>query len=257
MTPTLTVLALLAYLGSAFAYFFELTRWGRRAQGWGTQIMWGALALHLVSIVQAIPTVGLTALFGLPYGLSLVALFLVAGYLALGRSFSIRPVGNLVAPLAVILLALAGPAVTLSEPMRGVILPVHIALSFAGTVAFALAFGVAVLYLLQEYQLKTKRFGAIYRTLPSLDELDAVNLRCVTVGFPIYTAAILLGVIFAFQEHSDAFEPAKLLAFSSWLIYGLVLHSRLTAGWRGKKASAMTIVGFVSAAGVVVAYLVR
>ena len=40
-------------------------------------------------------------------------------------------------------------------------------------------------------------------------------------------------------------DPKILLAFLTWLIYLLLIHYRLIAGWRGKKAAYLAIVGFV------------
>ena len=46
-------------------------------------------------------------------------------------------------------------------------------------------------------------------------------------------------------------DPKILLAFVTWLIYLLLIHYRLIAGWRGKKAAYLAIVGF---AGVVATF---
>jgi ABC-type uncharacterized transport system permease subunit len=37
-----------------------------------------------------------------------------------------------------------------------------------------------------------------------------------------------------------------MLSFFTWLIYLLLIHYRLIAGWRGKKAAYLAIAGFVS-----------
>jgi ABC-type transport system involved in cytochrome c biogenesis permease subunit len=40
-------------------------------------------------------------------------------------------------------------------------------------------------------------------------------------------------------------DPKILLAFLTWFIYLMLIHYRLIAGWRGKKAAYMSIAGFV------------
>ena len=43
------------------------------------------------------------------------------------------------------------------------------------------------MYLLQERELKKKRFGLFYTRLPSLEALDNLNSHCLAVGFPLLT----------------------------------------------------------------------
>ena len=47
------------------------------------------------------------------------------------------------------------------------------------------------MYLLQEKQVKRKKMGALFRRLPSLDVLDDINYRCLTIGFPFLTVGII------------------------------------------------------------------
>ena len=35
-------------------------------------------------------------------------------------------------------------------------------------------------------------------------------------------------------------------AIITWLIYAVVLHTRLLAGWRGKRAAILSIIGFIT-----------
>ena len=57
--------------------------------------------------------------------------------------------------------------------------------------------GSAVMYLLQEREVKGKRFGALFSRLPSLDALDRMDQRLVRAGFVVYTVALLAGTITA------------------------------------------------------------
>lgn len=253
MIPML-VTSVLLYLGATTLYLgdiFSRGDWSR----WGARVLTLGAVANLVALAFAVAEEG-RSLLAMPRGLLWVTLMPVLGFLLLSRRYSIASLGALVAPTAVLLLgavALSGP-VRVSEPLMGGILPVHVTLAFIGTSAFALAFFGSVLYAVQAYQLKRKHFGRLFRALPPLHELDDASFRCVAVGFPVYTAAILFGVVFWMAQGGAARYSGIFLACTSWLIYGVVLQARLTAGWRGPRAAALTAIGFLAAAGVVIAY---
>ncbi|MCA9563053.1 MAG: cytochrome c biogenesis protein CcsA [Myxococcales bacterium] len=262
MYLSLTIATLLIYLLGAFSFSVDLFSSGDRFAKLGVRIIALGALLNAVTAVVGIASLGLGAMVALPNGLGLVSLSLVLGFLVTLRFQQVEPIGVLVAPLALVNLiavVVLGPHVEVSPSLRGGILPVHITMSLVGTAAFGLAFFAAVLYLVQSYQLKQKRFGPLFRALPSLHELDRLNFRAISIGFPIYTAAILLGAIWFSRDpgNGENHFTTYALAVLSWLLYGIVLQARLTAGWRGTKAAVMTVVGFVAAASVLVAYMVR
>ncbi len=71
----------------------------------------------------------------------------------------------------------------------------HVVAAILALALFAIAFGVAVMYLLQEREVKGKRFGALFSRLPSLDALDQLNQRLVRAGFAVFTVALLAGTL--------------------------------------------------------------
>ena len=262
MFSILVLITLLAYLASAFLFFGDIAIRGRAGDPWGKRLIWMGLTTHVGAVCAAVVDGHGPQLLAMPGGLLLAALLLVAGYVGLSRRHAVQQVGTLVAPLACLLLTVVvflGPGAETRRPAGDATLIIHITLAFVGTAAFSLAFLISVLYVVQARQLKRKNFGKLFRSLPSLDELDNVNFRCVSIGFPIYTAAILLGVIWlAKKEASETpFYTGYLLATSSWLLYGIVLQSRITAGWRGTKAAVITMIGFLAAAGVIVTYVLK
>src|SRR6202008_203460 len=66
---------------------------------------------------------------------------------------------------------------------------VHITLATIGIAAFVLNFAGAVMYLLQEHQLKAKRPGTFYYRLPDLETLDAPSYRTLAPGLPFLAPA--------------------------------------------------------------------
>ncbi len=89
---------------------------------------------------------------------------------------------------------------------------------------------------------------SIQRSLPAAAFLDLWSYRFVLLGFPIWTFGVICGAIWG--EHAWgrywAWDPKETFAFITWVIFAIYLHSRVTFGWKGKRAAAITAVGFVA-----------
>jgi len=124
---------------------------------------------------------------------------------------------------------------------------IHVILAFLGDASFAMACGVGIMYLLQERFVKSKRLTGLFQKLPSLQVLDEINYHLITLGFPMLTLAMITGMLWANTAWGTywRWDPKEVWSLITWLIYALVLHLRLTIGWRGKKAAILSIVGFM------------
>jgi ABC-type transport system involved in cytochrome c biogenesis permease subunit len=89
--------------------------------------------------------------------------------------------------------------------------------------------------------------GELFHKLPNLQILDEANYRFVTTCFPLFTLAILAGVLWAESARGSYLRdsPKEVYSLVTWLIFAIVLHMRLTAGWRGKRAAVLSIAGFI------------
>jgi cytochrome c-type biogenesis protein CcsB len=251
MTQYLLYLALASYLGATglwFAYFLvqkePLCRYGVWSMAAG-------LACHTLVLIQLtwIYSYLPVAVFG--GALLVFDWVLVAAFLIFNWRFPIRVLGALVAPLAALMMFGAivlpqGQVGEFSPLLRGFWLTAHILLTLAGYAALTLNFLGGVFYLIQERQLKGKRFGFFYRRLPSLSQLDTLNYWCLTIGFPLLTGGIIAGSFYA--QHSMgrfwSWDPKEVLTLIAWLIYAVLLHERLAVGWRGRRAAWLAIAGF-------------
>ncbi|MFA5701017.1 MAG: c-type cytochrome biogenesis protein CcsB [Desulfuromonas sp.] len=125
-------------------------------------------------------------------------------------------------------------------------LPIHVGLAFLGNAVFTVAFVAAILYLIQERMLKSKKFSALHYRLPSLETLDRVNYRCLKFGFPLMTMGIISGAVWAESAWGTywSWDPKESWALITWFLYAALLHGRLTVGWRGRRAAIFAIIGF-------------
>jgi len=128
-------------------------------------------------------------------------------------------------------------------------LTMHRTLSIIGYAAFAIGFGAAVMYLIQENQVKTKKLGVMYFRMPSLEVLDNLNYKVIAIGFPLFTIGFMTGSIWNVKTDESLFSWDVLRTWPLivvWLIYCGIFFGRLLVGWRGKKAAQGAILGFIT-----------
>ena len=89
-------------------------------------------------------------------------------------------------------------------------------------------------------------FGGVFRRLPARGALDRFAYRTVMFAFPIWTFGIMAGAIWADQAWGRywGWDPTETWAFITWVVYACFLHARATAGWRGRRAAYIQLVGF-------------
>ena len=209
-----------------------------------------AFAVHVASLGMRAFLLGYESIATFQQELSFIACVMAGLYLLIAARANLTVVGALVTPLAFLFtlsaFAFSAPTPALPERLQNVWLPAHVAPAFLGYAIFAVAFCLSLIYLLQEKQLKAKRKGDLFRRLPSLETLDDLNHRLVTWGFALFSIGIITGSVLAKETWGAmwSWEPVQVWSAVTWLLYALLLHAR-TVGWRGRKAAALTIVGFV------------
>lgn len=203
------------------------------------------VAFHVAALAQ-LPLVGLAS------ALSLLALCLAVLQVLSERTLRASAVALFTGPLAAGLVGLAlliglGPGV-LPGGARDTWLVMHVALSFLGVSLLALAFVAAALYLLQFRELKSKRFGQVFRLFPPLERLDRLNLVALAAGFPILTVGVLLAIGYAVR-FAGGVEVAKAQAvwgLFTWVVLGWAVWMRHVRHWGGRRAAFASIAGFAA-----------
>jgi cytochrome c-type biogenesis protein CcsB len=91
-----------------------------------------------------------------------------------------------------------------------------------------------------------KRLTQLGSRLPLAASLDKAAYRAVAFAFPIYTAGVIFGAIWAEAAWGRywGWDPKETWAFIAWVVYAMYLHARATAGWKGNRAGYINLLGF-------------
>jgi ABC-type uncharacterized transport system permease subunit len=254
----LTVLAGASYAAAGLLYLAYVW-WPRERLGdAGRSVLALAAAVHAADIAAHCMR-GVHPASNARAAVAFAGFAVVGIYLALAWRYRLTLVGALVAPVALLLLITARVTPVAIRPEGiGVLGRIHITLAVVGTALFAVAAIVSVLYLAQVSQLKSKNFGVLFHRAPPLEVLDVILQRCVSIGFPVFTVAIILGALWLARIGGPLHAtPQYALALVAWFAFAGLLLARAVAGWHGRRAALLAIVGFVSSLAVIVLYLVR
>ena len=213
-------------------------------------ILAAGFIIHTLALGAYFMREGFPALTEMREALLFKAWLMVACYLLIQIKYRLTVLGGIIAPLAFLMslasIAFGSGSGEIPPDLKTFWLPLHVTSAFLGNAVFALAFGVSLIYLLQERHLKHKRMTALMKRFPSLESLDRLNYVLLGWGFPFMTLGIITGSIWAglYWGNYWSWEPRQISSGIAWLFYGALLHGRITAGLRGKKAAFLTIVGF-------------
>jgi HemX protein len=207
------------------------------------------IGAHATALAGLTKETGAASLTGLGPGLSFAGLVLAISLVvveSLAREVSLTLVAAPVAALVTMAANLAGMRPFL-EPQgtRAVWLTMHIVLSFVGIAAYATAAAAGTMYLVARRELKSARFGAIFRFFPPLDTLDRVNHLASITGFLGLTLGVALATAYSFQYRAVV-VPQIIWGIAAWLGVSALVFGRLLRGWQARRAALMSAVTFAS-----------
>lgn len=258
MIPLLHAVALTLYLGAATLLATSLAREDTRLPPIANLVTAAALVVHAAALVSYWMLWGELPLVGLGPSLSVLALLVGLGSVGVATLGRTGPLGLVLVPLVAGLvgIALAVGMEPSGEPMafRGVWFTLHVLLALIAYAGLTVAFASGLMYLLQFRELKSKRFGAVFRFFPPLDTLDRTGRVALIVGLPSLTLALGVGWAWAerFQYPLVAVNPQILWGVLTWILLAGALLARAGGGRQGYRGAMASVVAFVV---VVMAYL--
>src|SRR5262245_2260066 len=206
--------------------------------------------VHTITLIEDWTLDGHYPLFNLKETLSFLAWALVAVYGVVLYRYRAQAIGVFMMPLISLLSCAA--LVIQAEPNAPPafsstwLFPIHTTLFIFAYAAFFVVFMASVMYLLQERELKLKTFGAIFHRLPSLTTVNELATSAAALGLTLLTLGIATGMLWSSARDGRIWhnDPKEIFAVLTWLLYFLLIIYRSTAGWRGRRAAWLGVVGF-------------
>ena len=248
MHPSLINPAVVGYIcamGLALAYLVQRQELVHRIAVLVTLAAW---AVHSVALIVRAVELGAPPLGSLSDAISVGVWVVVVLEIMIEQRTGLRVLGAFVLPIVVLLSlkALTTRPASLAPALASAWIWIHIALAMVGFAAFVFNFVGAIMYLLQERQLKGKRPGAFYYRLPALETLDRLTFRTLALGFPFLTTGLILGALWARAAWGSVltFDPLASMSSLAWGIYAATLAGRAVAGLHGRRAAYFAVFGF-------------
>ena len=257
----MNTLPLLLYAAAGVAYAIHFARRdstiGRTAT---TLLLFGAL-VHTFVIGMQTMEVRHLPFANFSRAVSSFVWLLTLSYLYLELTTDERAMGVFILPVIIglQLIPVLHPGVERADPvLDSPWVWVHVSSLLFAYASFALAGVLGVTYMLQFKEIKKKHLGYFYTRLPSLQILDVMNSRAVTVGWVFLTFGVIIGAIWTAQARTIAPDDPNLRAMSiddpkifvallTWGVYSFAVFARRRLGWTGRRAAWLSSVGFAFA----------
>ncbi len=176
-------------------------------------------------------------------------------YLTVEFKYKNRVIGAFVIPLVFLALAYASLSPNISDRIQPLIpalksnwLIAHVVACFIGYAAFAVAFGLSIMYLITQRETVTAGGGGggWFEYFPSKQTIDELTHQMVMFGFIFLTAGIITGAVWANSAWGRywGWDPKETWSLITWFIYAALLHARMMRGWYGKRIAYLSLIGF-------------
>jgi ABC-type transport system involved in cytochrome c biogenesis permease subunit len=254
----LNVIPLVLYAAAGMAYAVHFARRSPHAGRIATTLLIFAALAHTFVIGMQTMEVRHVPFANPSRAVSTFVWLLALSYLYLEVTTDERAMGVFIVPILVGLQSV--PAVSPGVERMDPVLDspwfwVHVSSLLFAYASFALAGVLGLTYVLQFKEIKKKQLGYFYTRLPSLQTLDVMNSRAVTVGWLFLTLGVAVGAFWTGQARMLApddpnlqamslDDPKVLVAVITWGVYSFAVFSRRTMGWTGRRAAWLSALGF-------------
>ncbi|MGV8083294.1 MAG: inner membrane protein YpjD [Coriobacteriia bacterium] len=247
-------LAFAFYCSASVLYWYRFVLRRENAGRWATLLTGSGFIAQTLSIGAGSIATGGTRLTG-SNQLILASWALVLLYFIAEHLLRIKTYGVFLVPLAMVGMAIA-QIVGAAEPsqltpvqemqLAGWRVAAHVALIVFANAAFALGALASALYLLQRRLLKNRASAGLTWRLPSLQSLQTIARRAVTLAFPIYTIGLLMGILQAIEVRVVFWylDPRILMAAVVWAVFGTYLVAVHRPGVQSRTPARIALAGF-------------
>ena len=174
-------------------------------------------------------------------------------YLFIEHKYGNRVIGVFATPLAFLAMAYASLSPNINDRIQPLLpalqsnwLIAHVITCFIGYAAFAVSFGISLMYLLKEMDKEgNNSFLALF---PESNILNELNYQLIIFGFLFLLTGIITGAVWANSAWGRywGWDPKETWSLITWFIYATVLHARRMKGWGARRTAYLSILGFIA-----------
>ncbi|MFZ0612320.1 MAG: c-type cytochrome biogenesis protein CcsB [Desulfobacterales bacterium] len=174
-------------------------------------------------------------------------------YLFIERRYGNRVIGAFTMPLAFLAMAYASLSPNVSDRIQPLLpalksnwLIAHVITCFIGYAAFAVAFGLSIMYLVRQRQPEGKE--SLFDRFPKPAVIDDLTHQMIVFGFLFLSVGIISGAVWANSAWGRywGWDPKETWSLITWFIYATLLHAKLMRGWHGRRIAYLSLIGFAA-----------
>jgi cytochrome c-type biogenesis protein CcsB len=197
--------------------------------------------------------IGHAPLSNLYESLVFFALTITLLYLFIERRYGNRVIGAFTMPLAFLAMAYASLSPNISDRIQPLLpalksnwLIAHVITCFIGYAAFAVAFGLSIMYLIRQREPDPK--GSLLDRFPKPIVIDDLTHQMIMFGFLFLSVGIISGAVWANSAWGRywGWDPKETWSLITWFIYATLLHAKLMRGWHGRRIAYLSVIGFAA-----------
>lgn len=240
----------LLYLTVVWVYgkaFFRDSAWARRIK---TRLFASTLAIHFVYLLLRTvefrhPPV--TSTFEL---LTVIAFSVGVAYIFIEFRTKAKETGYFVAQIALLFQLISSifirDLIEVPEVLRSNLFGLHVTTALLGYAAITISAVFGFLYLMLYHEIRSNRFGVIYKKLPNLETLERMGYTGLKMAFVLLGFAILFGFIWLLYSGMDFsyLDPKLVGTILIWVMYGVGIVAKRRGDWKGKKVMVLSVWGF-------------
>jgi cytochrome c-type biogenesis protein CcsB len=156
-------------------------------------------------------------------------------------------------PLAFLAMAYASLSPNISDRIQPLLpalksnwLIAHVITCFIGYAAFAVAFGLSIMFLIRQRKPVSK--GSLRDRFPKPNVIDDLTHQMIMFGFLFLSVGIISGAVWANSAWGRywGWDPKETWSLITWFIYATLLHAKLMRGWHGRRIAYLSVIGFAA-----------
>jgi len=124
-------------------------------------------------------------------------------------------------------------------------LGLHILFSLLAYSTLMFASFQALLLAVQNKHLHTHRNTNFIRSLPSLEDMEHLLFRFISIGVILLSIGLVIGFYYLGNLFGSGIAHKTILSIIAWIVFSVLLFGRWKYGWRGRTAVRWTLVGFI------------